>query len=299
MRAAVSPLGSGALAGSPLPLDRMRVARELELDGITLNSLDAVSDRDPGLESLAALSILMVHISRFAEELVLWTSQEFGFVALSDAFCTGSSLMPQKKNPDIPELLRGKAGRVFGDLQALLTVMKGLPLAYNKDMQEDKEPLFDAFETARSCVRILPDLLGAITVRPTVLRAALADGFLLATDLADFLVDRDVPFREAHHVVGAAVALCLGRGCRLEDLELADLQGLHPAFTADVAQALDADLSLRRRDLPGAPAPTRVLEAVGLARVRMEELGARAAAGGPSALERALATGAELPPAQV
>ncbi|MCA9518503.1 MAG: argininosuccinate lyase, partial [Myxococcales bacterium] len=197
-RAAVLPLGSGALAGSPLPLDRHRVAAELELDAITWNSLDGVSDRDPALETLSALSILMVHVSRLGEELVLWTSQEFGFVELSDAFCTGSSLMPQKKNPDIPELLRGKAGRVFGALQALLVTMKGLPLAYNKDMQEDKEPLFDAMATARACVGILPDLLGAMTVREDRMKTALADGFLLATDLADYLTDKGVPFREAH-----------------------------------------------------------------------------------------------------
>ena len=295
-RAAVSPLGSGALAGSPIPLDRHRVARELELGGVTLNSLDAVSDRDPGLESLSALSIMMVHISRFAEELVLWTSQEFGFVSLSDAFCTGSSLMPQKKNPDIPELLRGKAGRVFGDLNALLVVMKGLPLAYNKDMQEDKEPLLDAFATVRMCVQILPDLLRAITVKPDVMRAALADGFLLATDLADHLVDRGVPFREAHHVVGAAVASCLDRGCRLEDLSHDDLRQLHQAFAPEVSETLNADRSLERRDLPGAPAPARVHEAVGIARRELAGLLERAEAGGPSALERALAEGGELPP---
>jgi len=295
-RASVMPLGSGALAGTPLPIDRRRVAAELEMPTLTLNSLDAVSDRDPALEYLSTLSIVMVHISRLAEEIVLWTSQEFGFVTLADAFCTGSSLMPQKKNPDIPELLRGKAGRVFGSLQALLVVMKGLPLAYNKDMQEDKEPLFDAVATVRSCVGILPALLGAMTPQTERMADALRDGYLLATDLADHLVDRGVPFREAHHVIGRAVALCLDRGCRLEDLELADLRVLHGAFGDDAFEALDVGASLARRDVPGGPAPDRVLEAVGLARGELTSLLEALAVGGPSALERALAEGQPLPP---
>ncbi len=295
-RAAVLPLGSGALAGSPLPLDRFRVAAELELPEITWNSLDGVSDRDAALESLGALAIVMVHLSRLAEELILWTSQEFAFVELSDAFCTGSSLMPQKKNPDIPELLRGKAGRVFGDLQALLTVMKGLPLAYNKDMQEDKEPVFDAFTTVRTCVGILPDLLGAMTVRADRLAGALKDGFVLATDLADHLVDQGVPFREAHHVIGRAVAVCIERGVRLEDLSLDDLRALHPAFGDDALAVLDPGRSLARRDLPGGPAPARVRESAARARVTLEQLADRLAQGGPSALEQALAEGRPLPP---
>jgi argininosuccinate lyase len=294
-RASVMPLGSGALAGTPLPIDRHRVAAELQMPTLTLNSLDAVSDRDPALETLAGLSIVMVHISRLAEELVLWTSQEFGFVTLSDAFCTGSSLMPQKKNPDIPELLRGKAGRVFGSLQSLLVVMKGLPLAYNKDMQEDKEPLFDAMATVRSSVGILPALLGAMTPRGERMAEALGDGFLLATDLADHLVDQGVPFREAHHVIGRAVALCLDRGCRLEDLSVADLRDLHPDFGADALEVLDAAASLARRDIPGGPAPDRVREAVTLARAELARLQTTLASGGPSAIERALAEGQPLP----
>ncbi|MGB0589719.1 MAG: argininosuccinate lyase [Myxococcota bacterium] len=294
-RASVMPLGSGALAGTPLPIDRHRVAAELEMPNLTLNSLDAVSDRDPGLETLSTLSIIMVHISRMAEEIVLWTSQEFGFVTLSDSFCTGSSLMPQKKNPDIPELLRGKAGRVFGALQSLLVVMKGLPLAYNKDMQEDKEPLLDAMATARTCVGILPALLGAMTPRADRMAQALGDGFLLATDLADHLVDQDVPFREAHHVIGSAVALCLDRGCRLEDLSLADLRGLHPAFGDDALAVLDADASLAQRDLPGGPAPKRVLEAAASARRMLADLQTALVTGGPSAIERAVTEGHELP----
>ncbi|MCB9729333.1 MAG: argininosuccinate lyase [Deltaproteobacteria bacterium] len=295
-RTAVLPLGSGALAASPLPLDRHRVAAELEMPDITLNSLDGVSDRDAALESLAALSILMVHTSRLAEELVLWASQEFAFIEISDAFCTGSSLMPQKKNPDIPELLRGKAGRVFGALQALLVTMKGLPLAYNKDMQEDKEPVIDAFATARVCMGILPALLGAIRVRPERLMAALADGFLLATDLADHLVEQGVPFREAHHVVGAAVGLCLERGCRLEDLDIEALRSLHTAFGDDALSVLDPARSLARRDLPGGPAPGRVRESIERASAALEGLRERLAEAGPSALERALHAGTPLPP---
>jgi argininosuccinate lyase len=294
-RASVMPLGSGALAGTPLPIDRHRVAAELQMPTLTLNSLDAVSDRDPGLETLSTLSIIMVHISRMAEEVVLWSSQEFGFVTLSDSFCTGSSLMPQKKNPDIPELLRGKAGRVFGSLQSLLVVMKGLPLAYNKDMQEDKEPLLDAMATVRSCVGILPALLAAMTPRADRMADALRDGFLLATDLADHLVAQDVPFREAHHVIGSAVALCLDRGCRLEDLSLGDLRDLHPSFGDDALAVLDADASLAQRDLPGGPAPKRVLESITIARSMLSELQVALGSDGPSAIERAVTEGHALP----
>lgn len=294
-RAAVSPLGSGALAASPLPLDRARVAAELELPELTLNSLDGVSDRDAALETASTLAIAMVHVSRLAEELVLWASQEFGFIELSDGFCTGSSLMPQKKNPDIPELLRGKSGRVFGALTTLLTVMKGLPLAYNKDMQEDKEPLFDAMRTARACVGILPDLLGAMTLREDRMRAALRDGYLLATDLADHLVDAGVPFREAHHVIGRVVGHCVERGLRLEDLDLAALRALDPRFGEGALAALDADRSVSRRALPGGPAQSAVLAAADTAAGRLATFRAALDAGGPSALERALRDGAPLP----
>lgn len=297
-RAAVMPLGSGALAASPLPLDRHRVARELGFDEITLNSLDGVSDRDHGIEALSALSITIMHISRLSEELVLWCSQEFGFVTLSDGFCTGSSLMPQKKNPDIPELLRGKTGRVFGALQALLVVMKGLPLAYNKDMQEDKEPLFDAMKTVREAVEILPELLGAMTVREDRMRAALKDGFVLATDLADYLVDKGVPFRDAHHVVGRVVAHCLDQGCRIEDLDTAALKAMHPSFEADIHAVLTPDHSLSRRSIPGGPAPAAVSEALSQARARLEVFDARIQTGGPCAIELALAAGQPLPAPQ-
>lgn len=294
-RIAVSPLGSGALAGTPLPLDRHRVARELELPNITLNSLDGVADRDGALEALATLSILMVHLSRIAEELVLWTSQEFGFIELADAFCTGSSLMPQKKNPDIPELLRGKAGRVFGALQALLTLLKGLPLAYNKDMQEDKEPLFDAMTTARSCVAILPGLFGAMKVRPERMRAALEDGFLLATDVADHLVDKGVPFREAHHIVGRLVGQCVATNKRLEDLNVEEYREISEHFDDSIGEVLDVQRSLSRRDVIGGPAPAMVRKSAVEIRERVAGLVEIVEGGGPSALERALRAGDPLP----
>ena len=296
-RAAELPLGAGALAGTPLPIDRQRVARELEFSKLTLNSLDSVSDRDAALETLADLSIFMVHVSRLAEEMVLWTSQEFAFVTLSDAFCTGSSLMPQKKNPDIPELLRGKSGRVFGSLQALLVVMKGLPLAYNKDMQEDKEPLFDAMDNSRMCARVLPALLRAMTPRPEAMEAALSEGFLLATDLADHLVAEGVPFREAHHVIGRAVAHCLDKSCALEDLSIEELRELDPRFGDHARSVLDARKSLARRDVPGAPNPDRVRETCAGVRAFVRELSARTQTGGASDLERAVANGEPLPPA--
>ena len=294
-RAAEMPLGSGALAATPLPIRRELVGAELEMPTLTLNSLDAVADRDAGMEALACLSILMVHTSRLAEELILWSSQEFGFIELRDGYCTGSSLMPQKKNPDIPELLRGKTGRVFGDLMSLLTVMKGLPLAYNKDMQEDKEPVFDAFDTARGCVAILPDLLSTMTVHSDALEDALRDGFVLATDLADHLVDQGVPFRDAHHAVGSAVALCLSRNQRLEDLSDADLQAIHPSFAHGCVDQLSPANSLERRDVPGGPAPARVRSAVTESRQRLETLRARCHSGGPSALEQAIHEGTPLP----
>ena len=294
-RAARMPLGSGALAATPLPIDRAHVAQTLEMPALTANSLDAVSNRDHALEALAALSIFMVHVSRLAEELVLWSSAEFGFVELSDGFCTGSSLMPQKKNPDIPELLRGKAGRVFGDLQSLLVTMKGLPLAYNKDMQEDKEPLFDALETGRAVASILPALLDHMEVRGARMASALRDGFVLATDLADELVQRGVPFREAHHVVGRAVAQCLDRGVRLEDLGRDDLATLHPTFADGPAVRLDAQESLRARRVPGGPAPGRVTAAARALQETARALAERVAQGGPSALERALRAGEPLP----
>ena len=278
-RTNVLPLGSGALAATPFPIDRELVARELRFDAVTRNSLDAVSDRDFALEFCAAAAICQMHLSRLAEELVLWSSQEFGFIELPDAFCTGSSIMPQKKNPDIPELVRGKTGRVTGDLVALLTVMKGLPLAYNKDMQEDKEPLFDAADTVLACLTVTARMLERARLREDRMRAALAAGHLTATDLADALVERGVPFREAHHVVGRVVAACSDEGRSIEDLDATELAALTGVSDPTLIEALDPERSVARRDVVGGPAPGRVRAALDDAagrlaarRNRLEEL---------------------------
>ncbi len=253
-----SPLGAGALAGSPYPLDRERVARDLGLDEVCRNSLDAVSDRDFALEFLFAGSVVMMHLSRLSEELVLWSSQEFGFVELSDGFCTGSSIMPQKKNPDVPELLRGKTGRAYGNLISLLTTLKALPLAYNKDMQEDKEPVFDTLDTVKGSLAITVEMLRNLKVRPDRARAALKAGFLLATELADYLASKGVPFRQAHEAAGRLVALAEARGCGLEDLDLETLRSVSPLFEEDVFQVLDPEASVARRTVLGGPAPDNV-----------------------------------------
>ncbi len=265
-----SPLGAGALAGSPYPVDRERVARDLGLDGVCRNSLDAVSDRDFALEFLFCASVIMTHLSRLSEELVLWSSQEFGFVTLSDGFCTGSSIMPQKKNPDVPELLRGKAGRTYGNLIALLTTLKALPLAYNKDMQEDKEPVFDSLDTVKGSVAIAIEMVRGLTVRPHRARQALKAGYLTATDLADYLVNKGLPFREAHEVVGRLVALCDERGCGLEDLGLDTLRSFSDRFGADVAGVLDPGASVARRKALGGPAPDNVRREAALGRQRLD-----------------------------
>ena len=254
----LSPLGSGALAGTSYPLDRASVASDLGLAGITANSLDGVSDRDFAIELAAALSIVMVHLSRFSEELVLWSSQEFGFVELDDAYSTGSSIMPQKKNPDVAELTRGKSGRVFGSLVALLTVMKGLPLAYNKDMQEDKEAIFDAVDTVEACLPPFTGMLATLTVKREAMRRAAAGGFTNATDLADYLVGKGLPFRSAHEVSGKLVRYCLAAGTALEDLSLDEFLSFSPLFAADVFEALSLDACVRVRSLPGGPAPDAV-----------------------------------------
>ena len=215
----VMPLGSGALAGTTYPLDREMVARELGFASVTLNSLDGVSDRDFAIELAGVLAIFMMHLSRLSEEIILWSSQEFAFVELDDAYSTGSSIMPQKKNPDVAELTRGKSGRVFGSLQTLLTVMKGLPLAYNKDMQEDKEAIFDAVDTVHLCLPAFTGMISTLTIRSDRMRSAAAGGFTNATDLADYLVKKGLPFREAHEVSGKLVKLCISRGIALEDLK--------------------------------------------------------------------------------
>ena len=258
-RMAVSPLGSGALAGTTYPLDRKLVVDLLGLGGVSGNSLDGVSDRDYVLELLSCLSILMVHLSRFAEEVILWCSWEFKFVELDDAFSTGSSIMPQKKNPDIAELVRGKAGRVFGDLMTLLTVMKGLPLAYNKDMQEDKEAVFDAVDTAVICLDTFAPMLETATVLRDNLRAAAAKGFINATDCADYLVGKGLPFRDAYKCVGQLVALCIDKGTTLEALPLSAYRDVCELFDEDVYPMIDLDRCVEKRTVKGAPAPQNVL----------------------------------------
>ncbi len=259
-RMSVSPLGSGALASTTYPLDRAFVAQELGLSGITRNSLDGVSDRDFAVELCAALSLVMVHLSRFSEEIILWCSWEFRFVELSDAFSTGSSIMPQKKNPDVAELARGKSGRVFGDLMTLLTVMKGLPLAYNKDMQEDKEAIFDAVDTVKMCLTAFTPMIATMTVREETMRTAAAGGFLNATDCADYLVGKGLPFRDAYKAVGALVALCIEQGYTLETLPLEEYKKASALFETDVYESISLDRCVRARKVHGGPAPELVRE---------------------------------------
>jgi argininosuccinate lyase len=260
------PLGSAALAGTVYPIDRAYVAQQLGFDGPTANSLDSVSDRDFAIEFCAAASLLMVHLSRWSEELILWSSPMFGFVKLPDRFCTGSSIMPQKKNPDVPELVRGKTGRVIGDLQALLVLMKGQPLAYNRDNQEDKQPLFDAHDTVAACLRVFGAMLPSLQVEREVCRAAASKGFSTATDLADYLVKRGLPFRDAHHAVGSAVAYAVTKACDLADLSLDELRRFSPLVEQDVYERLTLEGSLRARNHYGATAPEQVRAAIARAR---------------------------------
>ncbi|MCG2598942.1 MAG: argininosuccinate lyase [Achromobacter sp.] len=254
------PLGSAALAGTTYPIEREVTAQLLGFDAIGGNSLDGVSDRDFAIEFCAAASIAMMHLSRFSEELVLWTSAQFQFIDLPDRFCTGSSIMPQKKNPDVPELVRGKTGRVFGALTGLLTLMKGQPLAYNKDNQEDKEGLFDTVDTVRDTLTIFADMAAGIKVKADNMRAAALQGFATATDLADYLVKRGVPFRDAHEVVAHAVRDCEQRGCDLADLSLDELKAYHPTIGDDVHQVLTLEGSVAARKHVGGTAPERVAE---------------------------------------
>ncbi len=262
----VLPLGSAALAGTVYPIDRDFVARELGFDAISENSLDAVSDRDFSIEFCATASILMVHLSRWSEELILWSSPMFGFVDLPDRFCTGSSIMPQKKNPDVPELVRGKTGRVIGDLNTLLVLMKGQPLAYNRDNQEDKEPLFDAVDTLGACLRIYSELIPAVSVNRDKCRAAAAAGFSTATDLADYLVKKGLPFRDAHHAVGSAVAHAVKKSCDLSELSLAELQSFSDLVSEDVFASITLEGSLAARNHYGATSPAQVRAAIERAR---------------------------------
>lgn len=267
------PLGAAALAGTSYPLDRERVARSLGFDGVCENSLDAVSDRDFAIEFTAAASLCMVHVSRLSEELILWMSQSFGFIDLADRFCTGSSIMPQKKNPDVPELARGKTGRVVGHLMGLITLMKGQPLAYNKDNQEDKEPLFDTVDTLADTLRIFTELVAGIVVKPEAMERAAMRGYATATDLADYLVKKGVPFRDAHEVVAHAVKAAIAAGVDLAELPLETLQGFHPAIAADAFEALTLRGSLEARRVLGGTAPSQVRMQIARHRVRLGDAG--------------------------
>jgi argininosuccinate lyase len=262
------PLGAAALAGTTFPIDREQVAKTLGFDEICYNSLDAVSDRDFAIEFCAAGAVIMMHVSRMAEELVIWMSPRIGFIDIADRFCTGSSIMPQKKNPDVPELARGKTGRVYGHLMGLLTLMKGQPLAYNKDNQEDKEPLFDTVDTLIDTLRIFADMAGGITVKPEAMRAAALQGYATATDLADYLVKKGLPFRDAHEAVARAVRACVDAGCDLSDLTLAQMQPFSTLIEADVFEVLTLEGSVAARDHLGGTAPRQVRAAI--ARVRAQ-----------------------------
>ncbi|GDX11944.1 argininosuccinate lyase [Verrucomicrobiota bacterium] len=254
----VMPLGSGAIAGSTIVLDRKLVAKLLGFPAVTQNSMDAVSDRDFAVELLAALALVATHLSRLSEDVILWASSEFKFITISDAYTTGSSLMPQKKNPDVAELTRGKTGRVIGNLVSLLTTLKGLPMTYNRDMQEDKEPVFDSVDTVKATLAVFAGMLDGTKANAAACDAAVADPMLLATDVADYLVNRGVPFRSAHEVVGKAVALCTQRGCDLPQLTLADWRALSPAFEKDVPKCFDLATAMAARKGIGAPSPKNV-----------------------------------------
>jgi len=260
------PLGAAALAGTSYPIDRVLVASKLGFDGVCENSLDAVSDRDFAIEFAAAASVLMMHLSRFSEELILWSSPRFGFVDIADRFCTGSSIMPQKKNPDVPELVRGKSGRVYGHLMGLLTLMKGQPLAYNKDNQEDKEPLFDTADTLLVTLEIYADMLRGVKVNQANMRQAALEGFSTATDLADYLVKKGLPFRDAHEVVALAVKQGVQQGCDLADMPLETLQKFSALITEDVYNVLTLEGSVASRDHIGGTAPNQVKQAIQRAR---------------------------------
>ena len=265
-----SPLGSAALAGTTFPIDRAATAEALGFDRPMLNSLDAVASRDFLLEAVSALAICSVHLSRIAEELVLWSSQEFAFMQMSDAFTTGSSIMPQKKNPDMPELVRGKTGRVVGSLVNLMVMLKGLPLAYNRDLQEDKAPVFEAFDTVHDCLAVLSGAIASATFDKRRMADALQSGYLDATEVADWLALRGVPFREAHHVAGKLVQQAVQQGKTLSQLPLATYQAAHEAFDDTVFRALDMETAIERRDVPGGPARGRVAAAIAELRGRLQ-----------------------------
>jgi argininosuccinate lyase len=257
-RVNVLPLGAGALAGTTFPIDREYVAEQLDFPAVTRNSLDAVSDRDFALEFLSDAAILMMHLSRFSEELILWSTSSFKFIELSDGFCTGSSIMPQKKNPDVPELVRGKTGRVYGNLMALLTTMKSLPLAYNKDMQEDKEPLFDTIDTVKGCLKIFADMIKEMQVNSPSMRRAAGYGFSTATDVADYLVRKGLPFRDAHEAVGKAVAYCVENEMDITELSLAEWQLFSGKIDTDIFECITVEASVNARNVVGGTARSSV-----------------------------------------
>lgn len=256
------PLGAGALAGTTYPLDRNYTASLLDFAGATQNSMDSVSDRDYLIELLSASSTIMMHLSRFCEEIILWNSNEYRFITLDDAYSTGSSIMPQKKNPDIAELVRGKTGRVYGALISILTTMKGLPLAYNKDMQEDKELTFDAIDTVKGCLALFTGMISTMTIHPEVMESSAKNGFTNATDAADYLVNHGVPFRDAHGIVGQLVLFCEQKGIALDDMTLEEYQAISPVFEADIFDAIRMETCVTRRNTLGAPGPDAMKEVI-------------------------------------
>lgn len=265
------PLGSGALAGTTYPLDREYTASLLDFAGPTLNSMDSVADRDYLIELLAALSTISMHLSRFCEEIIIWNTNEYRFVELDDSYSTGSSIMPQKKNPDIAELIRGKCGRIYGALVSLLTTMKGLPLAYNKDMQEDKELTFDAIDTVKGCLSLFTGMLSSMTFRNDVMEASAKRGFTNATDAADYLVNKGVPFRDAHGIVGQLVLLCIEKGIALDDLPLEEYKEISPVFEEDVYEAISMKTCVDRRQTLGAPGPEAMKKVIAIYKERLAE----------------------------
>ena len=265
------PLGSGALAGTTYPLDRAYTAKLLDFYGPTLNSMDSVADRDYLLELLSALSIIAMHLSRFCEEIIIWNTNEYRFVEIDDSYSTGSSIMPQKKNPDIAELIRGKSGRVYGALVSLLTTMKGLPLAYNKDMQEDKELAFDAIDTVKGCLLLFTGMISSMTFRRDVMEASAKKGFTNATDAADYLVNRGVPFRDAHGIVGQLVLTCIGKGIALDDLPLEEYRAISPVFDEDVYEAISMKTCVEKRTTVGAPGQAAMRDVIAQYRKQLEQ----------------------------
>ncbi len=265
------PLGSGALAGTTYPLDRNYTAALMDFYGPTLNSMDGVSDRDYLIEFLAALSTVMMHLSRFSEEIIIWNSNEYQFVEIDDAYSTGSSIMPQKKNPDIAELVRGKTGRVYGALMSLLTTMKGIPLAYNKDMQEDKELSFDAMDTAKGCIALFTGMLSTMKFRTDVMRRSASRGFTNATDAADYLVKHGVPFRDAHGIVGRIVLYCIDKGIAIEDMSLEELKAISPVFEEDIYEAISMETCVDTRQTIGAPSPDAMQKVIEIEEAYLKE----------------------------